>query len=130
MTSSRPYLIRAMYDWIIDNNLTPHVVVDAKIPGVIVPEKYVVDGRMILNVSSEATRKLIMNNEAIEFDARFSGLIWHVYAPINAVLAVYAQENGRGMMFEEDDEGGGDTVPPTATPPKLKPSRPHLKIVK
>lgn len=130
MTSSRPYLIRAIYDWIVDNNLTPHVVVDAEAPDVQIPEKYIVDGKMILNVSADATRKLLISNNAVEFDARFDGVIWHIYAPIKSVLAIYARENGRGMIFEGDEEeieGDGNPVPPT--PPK-KSGRPNLKIVK
>lgn len=135
MTSSRPYLIRAIYDWIVDNNLTPHIVVNADVPGVQVPEKYVVEGKMVLNVSAEATRKLLINNTALEFDARFDGVIWHIYAPIKTVLAIYARENGRGMIFEgeEEEDDEGNSVPPSSsTPPTTpsKPSKPNLKIVK
>lgn len=134
MTSSRPYLIRAIYDWIVDNNLTPHVVVNAESPEVQIPEKYIVDGKMVLNVSAEATRKLLINNQALEFDARFDGIIWHIYTPIKQVLAIYARENGRGMIFEGEDEeeGGGDNAPPSATTSSSnnKPQRPNLKIVK
>lgn len=134
MTSSRPYLIRAMYEWIADNNFTPHVVIDAEMPNVQVPEKFVADGRIILNVSAVATQKLIISNEALEFDARFDSGIWHVYTPIPAILAIYARENGRGMIFEDeeqDDDDGGDGQPTDeGAPKKIKPSKPQLKIVK
>jgi len=133
MTSSRPYLIRAIYDWIADNNLTPHVVVNADAAEVQVPEKYVADGRIVLNCSAEATRKLIINNKALEFDARFDGIIWHIYVPIKNILAIYAQENGRGMVFEGEDEDEGDSDTSESASASLspaKPGRPNLKIVK
>jgi stringent starvation protein B len=132
MTSSRPYLIRAMYEWIADNNFTPHLVVDAMQPHVQVPEKYIEDGKIVLNISVEATQKLLMNNQAVEFDARFSGAVWHVYVPVQAVIAIYAKENGRGMIFEEelDEEEGGNDGMQAAKPEKSKTSKPHLKIVK
>lgn len=132
MTSSRPYLLRAMYDWIVDNKLTPYVAVNAEMPDVRVPEKSVRDGQIILNISVSATQKLLMSNDGIEFDARFSGVLWHIYVPINAVLAIYAQENGRGMVFEDDDVNDNkNNEPPTNPEPPKKPSKkPHLKIVK
>ena len=135
MNSSKPYLIRAMYDWIVDNNLTPYLVTDIAAPGVVAPEKFAVDGRIVLNISADATSKLIMNNNAVEFDARFSGVIWHIVAPITAVMAIYAKENGRGMVFDGEEEGGGgqppSSQPPTNTPtPPPKSGRPQLKIVK
>ncbi|QLH43962.1 MAG: ClpXP protease specificity-enhancing factor [Coxiellaceae bacterium] len=129
MTSSRPYLVRALYDWIADNQLTPHVLVNAELKGVQVPEKFVQDGRIVLNVSAMATQKLLINNEAIEFDARFGGNVWHVYVPIAAVMAIYARENGRGMVFEDevDDDGEGGSEPPPDHPTTGKPK---LRIVK
>jgi stringent starvation protein B len=141
MTSSRPYLLRGIYEWIGDNHCTPHILVDAEVPNVQVPPKFIVDNKIILNISADATAKLIMNNEAIEFDARFGEAVWHVYVPLDAVLAIYARENGRGMAFTDDentDNGGeGEETPPSEnTSPsspakgKLKPGRPQLKIVK
>ena len=106
MTSPRPYLIRAFYDWILDNNGTPHVVVNAEEEGVEVPTQYVEDGQIILNISPEAVEELLLNNDAIEFNARFAGTPMRVYAPTNSVVAIYAQENGRGMVFGEEDEEG------------------------
>lgn len=93
MTAIRPYLIRAIYEWIVDNNFTPQITVDALLPGVHVPEKYIEDGKIVLNISPQAANKLLINNESVEFDARFSGIIWHVHVPIAAVLAIYARES-------------------------------------
>lgn len=135
MISSRPYLIRAMYDWIVDNQFTPHILIDANAADVQIPRKYVVDGKLVLNISNSATRKLLINNEAVEFDARFGANIYHIYAPIAAVLAIYAHENGRGMVFEGDEEEGGEgnstaVSSPQQPKPPSKPKRPNLRIVK
>lgn len=132
MTSSRPYLIQAIYEWIVDNQLTPYIMVDATAPNVQVPAKYVIDNKIILNISMNATRNLIMNKEVIEFDARFNEAIWHMHIPVHAVQAVYAQENGRGMVFDEEEElidEDGITGDTTENKP-IKPKRPELKIVK
>lgn len=128
MTSSRPYLLRAIYEWLVDNHLTPYVMVDALQPHVNVPEKFVEDGKIVLNISPNAVARLSMTNESLEFDASFSGVPQHIYVPIPAVKAVYAFENGRGMVFSEEDEDGDD-LPPDSTPPPQK-GRPSLKIVK
>jgi stringent starvation protein B len=134
VTHIRPYLIRAIYEWILDNNLTPQLTVNALMPGVQVPEKYVADGKIILNISPQAVHKLLINNEIVEFDARFSGIIWHIHIPIAGVLAIYARENGRGMIFTDQDLGeeeGGNNGSTTSqlNSSKSKP-KPHLKIVK
>jgi stringent starvation protein B len=132
MTSSRPYLIRAFYDWIVDNGLTPHLLVDATAPGVVVPEGHAQDGRIILNVSPTAVRGLELGTELIGFHARFSGADMAVRLPPRAVLAVYARENGRGMLFPEGDEqgsaSGGDKEPEPTGPSGG--GRPSLKVVK
>ena len=125
MTSSRPYLLRAIYDWLVDNELTPYVMVDAMAPYVEVPERFIEDGKIVLNVAPQAVAELIMSNEALEFDASFSGIVQHIYVPVRAVKAVYAFENGRGMVFEEDEED--DDLPPERPSKKGKP---QLKIVK
>ncbi len=137
MTSSRPYLIRAIYDWVVDNALTPYILVDAMLPNVAVPERFVEDGKIILNLAPQAIGGLALGNEAIEFDARFSGVAQHVYVPVRAVKAVYAFENGRGMVFGEDDDDSGDGPinPPgggSEPPSGGKPSggKPNLKVVK
>ena len=104
MTSTRPYLLRAFYDWILDNRMTPYIVVDATLPGVDVPGQYVEDGRIILNINPSAVRDLSLANDHLSFNARFSGIPTTVYAPIRAVTAVYAKENGRGMVFKDDED--------------------------
>lgn len=137
MNSSRPYLIRAIYDWVVDNALTPYVLVDATLPNVAVPERFIEDGQIILNIAPQAVGGLSLGNESVEFDARFSGVAQHVYVPVQAVKAVYAFENGRGMVFSED-EGDGPISPPDNQGPSdggsSKPSagkgKPSLKIVK
>lgn len=111
MTSSRPYLLRAIYDWILDNHLTPYLMVDATLPNVAVPERFVEDGEIVLNIAPQAVGGLSLGNEAVEFDARFSGVAQHVYVPVQAVKAIYSVENGRGMVFSEDDDG--QPTPPT-----------------
>ncbi len=100
MTPNRPYLIRAFYDWIVDNDCTPHLVVDAFAPGVEVPENYVTDGQIVLNLAPRSVRHFEMNNEEIVFSTRFGGLPTDIRVPIPAVLAIYARENGQGMVFQ------------------------------
>ena len=127
MTSSRPYLLRALYEWIVDNQLTPHLLVDAMQDNVLVPVQYVEDGRIVLNISSHATHELQLGNEAVSFNARFSGKDTAVYVPMAAVMAIYARENGQGMMFADENEGG-DTPPDGSTPGDDK--KPKLTVVK
>jgi len=120
MTSSKPYLIRAMYDWIVDNDLTPYIVFDATADQVDVPQEYIEDGRIVLNISPQATRGLHLENERIIFSARFSGVPTQISAPPTATLALYAKENGRGMVFADEDEDGGSATggPDSPTPPQ------------
>jgi len=127
MTSLKPYLIRSIYEWIIDNQLTPHLLVDADTPEATLPQDYIEDGKIVLNLRPEAIQGLTLGNEEIQFNARFSGTAMHIIAPTSAVLAIYAKENGKGMMF--DPEEYDDETPPPA-PEDKKPSRPHLRIVK
>ncbi|TAL95023.1 MAG: ClpXP protease specificity-enhancing factor [Rhodanobacter sp.] len=141
MSSNRPYLLRAIYDWISDNNLTPYILVDAAYAGVRVPPQVVKDGQVVLNLATRAVAKLDLGNEWINFQARFSGVSQVIQVPVQAVLALYAQENGQGMMFPADGEGG-DRPPPSAPAPDdstpgvgenaNKPTRgaPHLRVVK
>lgn len=129
MTSSRPYLIRAIYDWVVDNGLTPYLLVNAEGSGVVVPTEHVQQGKIVLNVAPRAVTALDLGNEAIAFRARFSGVDTAVQFPVQAVLAIYAQENGQGMAFTEGDGGdGGDNGPSGAD--SDKPKRPALKVVK
>lgn len=108
MKSNKPYLIRAFFEWIIDNKCTPFLVVNANFPRVKVPVEFIEDGQITLNISPDAIRDLKVGNDFFEFRASFSGVVHIISAPIKAVLAIYAQENGQGMFFdfEEDD---GDT---------------------
>lgn len=124
MTSSRPYLIRALYEWITDNGLKPHILVNAASTGVEVPQQYVQQGRIVLNISHSAVRDLVMGNEWIEFSARFGGIPFQVRIPTTAVMAIYAGDRQAVMVFGE--EPGGEP-PPSPTKSDKKPS---LKVVK
>ena len=106
MTSSRPYLIRALYEWIVDNSLTPHLLVDIQVEGVDAPVEFAENGKLVLNLSPRAVRGLSMGNDVVTFDARFSGRSRRVSVPVPAVLAIYARENGQGMLFSDRDDGG------------------------
>ncbi|EAT10769.1 ClpXP protease specificity-enhancing factor [Bermanella marisrubri] len=136
MTPSRPYLMRGLYEWVLDNESTPYVLVDANIVGVQVPMEYVNDGQIVLNVSPNAVRDLLISNDALSFNARFAGVTQNIYVPIVAVMAIYAKETGEGMVFG-NEAGAPDPndPPPAPQPPKEekseKPSgRPSLKVVK
>ena len=125
MTSGQPYLIRGIYDWIIDNKLTPHLLVDATHPHAVLPEGYIEDDKIVLNIRPEAIQNLSLGNTAIEFNALFDGQATQILAPIAAIMAIYAKENGKGMVFDQNEE---DLPPP---PPEDNPSpRPHLHVVK
>ncbi|MEC4748207.1 ClpXP protease specificity-enhancing factor [Methylomicrobium sp. Wu6] len=128
MTSLKPYLIRSVYEWVTDNSLTPYLLVDAEHPGAIVPREFVEDGRIVLNARPEAVQGLSLGNEAIEFNARFGGVGKHIFVPIRAVLAIYAKENGKGMIFDPEEEITDETPP--ETPDTKPPGRPQLKVVK
>jgi stringent starvation protein B len=133
MTSTRPYLIRAIYEWIEDNGLTPHILVDTESPGVEVPKQHIHEGRIVLNVNPAAVRDLRLGNEWIEFSARFGGVARVLQIPVDAVLAIYARENGQGMAFGEEEKGDDEPSPPTAPPldkPAARARKPVLKIVK
>ena len=137
MVSSRPYLVRAVCDWIIDSGLTPHLLVDAGVAGVEVPDSVIKDGKVVLNVSPQAVRDLIMDNELVTFVARFSGVSRAISVPMVAVQAVYARENGRGMMFPEEEELGqaegrepGSEDDKSDSTDDPRPRRPNLKVVK
>src|SRR5690606_18774575 len=102
MTSHRPYLLRALYEWISDNGMTPHILVDAQLPGVRVPVHTVKEGRVVLNIADRAVAKLELDNEAVRFTARFGGVSHPVVVPVSAVLAIYARETGQGMALPEE----------------------------
>ncbi|WP_131995526.1 ClpXP protease specificity-enhancing factor [Dokdonella fugitiva] len=128
MTSNRPYLLRAFYEWISDNGLTPYLLVDAAAEGVRVPPGAAKDGRIVLNVAARAVGQFEIANDRVQFLARFGGISHSVYVPMAAVLAIYAQENGQGMMFQAD--GAPAEPPPGAPPPDEAPKRPHLRVIK
>lgn len=159
MISSRPYLIRALYEWIVDNEWVPHLLVDAQKKDVQVPEQFInQDGRIVLNISPEATRGLLIGNDRIIFTTRFSGVSYQVCVPPSAVKAIYAKENGEGMVFPDEEEWDEptfdqpdlemsenllhfhpsfdkkkDTIEPQEPPPKPTKTphrKPILKIVK
>lgn len=103
MTPSRPYFIRALHEWIVANAMTPHLVVDATKNGVTVPRQFVKDGKIVLNIAPQAIINLSMTNEWVNFDTRFSGVVHCIRLPVMSITAIYALENGRGMVFEEED---------------------------
>lgn len=102
LTARRPYLLRAFYDWLLDNQLTPHLVVDINLPGVQVPLEYARDGQIVLNIAPRAVGNLELSNDEVRFNARFGGVPRQVFVPMAAVLAIYARENGAGTMFEPE----------------------------
>lgn len=132
MIPLKPYLIRAVYDWCVDNDFTPYLLVNAESPEVTVPRHAVQDGRIVLNLRPQAVHNLALGENNIEFNARFGGSPMHVKIPVRAVLAIYARENGQGMVFDGNE---GDEPPPPpepAEPAEQKPARPRpvLKVVK
>lgn len=127
MTSNRPYLLRAVYEWICDNGLTPHIVVDAGKPGVQVPPQAVSEGRVVLNLAPRAVGHLDMGNDVITLTARFGGVSQSVSVPVAAVQAIYARENGQGMLLAED--APGTAVPVTGTPAAEPAKAPALQSV-
>ncbi len=128
MISSKPYLFRGIYQWLLDCELTPYVMVDATFNDVQVPEDYIEDGQIILDMTPSAIIDLEMGNESVEFKARFSGVTRHIILPIPAILALYAYENGRGMVFTDEDE---EDIPPSPdSGGSSSDSKPHLRIVK
>ncbi len=139
MTSSRPYLLRSLYEWILENNCTPYILVNAYGANVMVPQEYVKDGQIILNISPSAVHGLLINNDAVEFSGRFAGIPTPVYVPVAAVMGIYARENGQGMVFEAEAPAPTPPAAPTtadAEPAKPKAaggsarSKPSLRVVK
>jgi len=130
MTSSRPYLIRALYQWIVDNGVTPYILVDALVDGVDVPPQHIQDNKIVLNIAPMAVQGLTLGDELISFSARFSGKSVDLMVPTEAVLAIYARENGQGMMF--NDEPGSNPPPDddTPSPDNTRPGKPSLRVVK
>ncbi|MFK7975394.1 MAG: ClpXP protease specificity-enhancing factor [Halioglobus sp.] len=135
MNTSRPYIMRALYEWIVDNECTPYVLVDASMDQVVVPQQYVKDNQIVLNISPDAVVDLSITNHAVAFNGRFGGVAADVYVPIAAVVGIYARENGQGMVFDPEESATPPEDPPT--PSGNGPAsggggeaRPSLKIVK
>ena len=127
MTSSRPYMVSALYEWIIDNDMTPYLLVDASSDEVQVPQQFIEDGKIVLNISPSATETMVLGNQLIEFSARFAGVEQVVSVPTDAVMAIYSRENGQGMLFADETEQ--DVTPPDDEPPSPS-NKPHLHVVK
>jgi stringent starvation protein B len=130
MLPKRPYLLRAMHEWIVECGNTPHVIVDAANERAEVPRAYVKDGKIVLNLSEGATQRLRLGNAEVEFDARFAGVVHHVRFPVSAVLGIYARETGEGMVFSEQDLGPEPPKHPTPAEEGGGNRRPQLKVVK
>lgn len=133
-TPTRPYLARAIYEWICDNQLTPYLLVDAIQPYTEVPQQFVKDGQIVLNLAPHAVHQLQMSNESISFSARFGGVSKDIYIPISAVLGIYARENGQGLFFEPSeyaDVHAEANTSETETQQEAKPSKkkPSLRIL-
>jgi stringent starvation protein B len=126
LSRQRPYLLRAMHEWMTDNALTPHIVVDAGFKDLSVPSEHVRDNKIILNVSYAATRGLRIDNDVVTFEARFNGVPRALSIPVDAVLGIYARENGQGMIFSEES----GTEPPPESPDPSDGKRPALRVVK
>jgi stringent starvation protein B len=119
MIPKRPYFLRAFYDWITDNGLTAHLVVDANYQDVSVPQAYVENGKIVLNASMSAVQSLVLDDEYVSFSARFAGKSFNIYLPIFSILGIYAAENGEGIVLAEMDTG---EVPPVPTTARVKPT--------
>lgn len=144
MTPNRPYLLRAFFDWIVDNQCTPHLVVNAEYPAVQVPTQFVQDGQIVLNISPSAVTQFSLDNDQLSFNARFGGQPMQVYVPLGAVLAIYARENGEGTVFTQEafdeaelDDEIDDLLEPVVseepTSPAEKPEKKkgsHLRVIK
>lgn len=127
MTSVRPYLVRALVEWIADNGQTPHVVVDCSIAGVQAPVQRAERGKLVLNISAAATRNLVIGDDWLDVDCRFGGEPIHVRSPVGAVVAVYSRESGMGMAFDAEDRASDGSPPDT---PRPRPGGPKLTVVK
>ncbi len=149
MSSNKPYLVGAFYDWISDNDLTPYIVVDVNVYGVLVPMSYVADGQIVLNIAASAVGTIALGSEAIEFSARFGGKLEHITVPYGAIGAIYAKENGAGtslpiehpsddeIAVEEDNESKAkpslssvSSTDETAQPKKSTKGKASLKVIK
>ncbi len=127
VTSKRPYLIRAMHEWLTDNALTPYVVVAADAEGLLVPEQYASDGKIVLNVSDSATRNFTLADDRMSFEARFGGVAQRVDVPLSAIIGIYAKESGQGMIFSDDEAPPSESAERSES---VQAGRPTLTVVK
>ncbi|WP_372863512.1 ClpXP protease specificity-enhancing factor [Spongiibacter sp.] len=133
MSSSRPYMIRAIYEWVVDNDCTPYILVNAMLEGVEVPQQFVQDGQIVLNISPSAVVGLDVGNDELGFRGRFGGVAQDIRVPVGAVLGIYARENGQGMLFDADEPTlppDGDGPPAERQSAKPHAGKPSLKVVK
>jgi len=132
MTPSKPYLIRGLYQWLLDNQVTPYILADTSSDEIMIPRGIATDGKVVLNLSPSAIQNLEMTNDYISFSARFNGVAEDVYCPMESILAIYARENGEGMMFNSEPDQSQETDDPAAdaTAKLKKPNPSGLKIVK
>lgn len=139
MKPSRPYIARALYEWLLDNELTPYVLVDANQPYVTVPQQFVEDGQIVLNISPSAVKDFYIGDDAIGFNARFAGQPMDVYLPMVALIAIYARENGQGMGFGaepgaeiylQQEEQGDQTERGEVEEPEQEKKKPTLTVIK
>ena len=131
--SRRPYLLRAMLDWMVDCGYTPHLIVDASSDVVQVPRQFVKEGKIVLNISASATQNFQIGAETVEFNARFGGVSHHIRVPVDFVLGIYARETGEGMVFNDSDPQApppGESRVPEVAPPRSGPKRAKLTVVK
>lgn len=138
ITPTRPYMVRALYQWIEDNEFTPYLMVDATVDNVQIPREHVQDGRIVLNIASRATGNMSMENDYIHFSARFGGVSQEIWVPLIAVLGIYAKENSQGMFFDpneydnyqpEDDSVMSPKIT-TAAPKPKRDNKAGLKVLK
>ena len=130
MTSNQPYLLRAIHQWILDNDYTPHLLINAQLAGVEVPVQSVQNGQIVLNIAPHAISNLLMDNEAVSFSARFSGVVQSIYVPVEAIRAIYASENGEGMVFPEPESSNEEDSEEPTKSPKVDKKAPFLKVIK
>jgi len=118
VSPTRPYLVRAIYEWINDNALTPYLLINAEERGVFVPQQYIKDGQIVLNIAPHAVQQLLMDNDSVGFSARFGGVAQQVYVPMRAIMGLYARENGQGLFFDPNEypalDGDAESPAPAA----------------
>lgn len=136
LSPTRPYMARAIYEWICDNQLTPYLLVDATQPYTSVPEQFIQDGQIVLNIAPHAVHQFQMTNDAITFSARFGGVSRDIYAPIYAVVGIYARENGQGLFFDPSEysniqmpENALESEEQEKTEPETSKKKPNLRLL-